>query len=325
MPALQDLSMRKNPAIQVEGMSPMEGKRWDVIGVGQCSLDYLGRIEAYPPPDVKCEFRDLTIQGGGPTATALVALARWGLRAVLCSVVGDDAFGDEILASLCREGVDTRHVLVREGRTSQFAFIVAEPENGRRTIFWQRPTGEPLRPEEVPLDEVRAARVLLTDGLFMDAALRAAEAARKASVPVVVDAGSLRDGMLELARRSDHFIASETFARSLVGESNPEEACRKLAELGPPVVGVTLGPRGSVFHADGLFFREPAFAVEAVDTTGCGDVFHGAYVYGLLRGWALERRVRFASWAAARVATRLGGRTGIPFPSQFPEEFAASS
>ncbi|SHF00039.1 Sugar or nucleoside kinase, ribokinase family [Desulfacinum infernum DSM 9756] len=241
----------------------MEGKRWDVIGVGQCALDYLGRIDAYPPPDVKCEFRDLTIQGGGPTATALVALARWGLRTALCGVVGGDAFGEEILASLRREGVDTRHVLVRKGKTSQFAFIVAEAGTGRRTIFWQRPTGEALRSFEVPLDEVRAARALLTDGLFMDAALRAAEAARRASVPVVVDAGSLRDGMLDLARKSDHFITSETFARSLVGGSDPEGACRKLAELGPKVVGVTLGPRGSVFHADGLFFASSLLQMDS--------------------------------------------------------------
>ncbi|SMC21953.1 ribokinase [Desulfacinum hydrothermale DSM 13146] len=303
------------------GTSGQSEACWDVVGVGQCALDYLGRVDAYPPPDTKCEFQDLTIQGGGPAATALVALARWGWRTALCSVVGDDPFGREIRASLDREGVDGRYVRVRSKARSQFAFIAVEPGSGRRTIFWRRPTGDPLRPEEVPVRAVGAARVLLTDGLFVEAALGAARAARQQSVPVVVDAGTLRDGMLELARLSDHFITSEAFARSLMGGPDPEGACRKLAELGPEVVGVTLGPRGSLFFCRGAFLRQPADSIEAVDTTGCGDVFHGAYVHGLLSGWDLKRRVRFASWAAAQAATRLGGRAGIPSPSQSPDAF----
>lgn len=290
----------------------LEDPQWDVFGLGQCSLDYLGVIDGFPQPDTKCEFRDLTVQGGGPVATALVALSRWGKRCFFCGLVGDDAFGAEIVESLRREGIQTEGVRVREGCGSQFAFIVAEPASARRTIFWRRPTGAPLQPDEIPWEAVCRCRVILTDGLFIQAAVALAQRARAWEIPVVVDAGSLRDGMLELARWSDHFIASETFARSLMGGDDPEGACRKLAALGPKIAAVTLGPKGSLYCADGEMKFQGAFAVDVLDTTGCGDVFHGAYVYGLLEAWPVEKRFRWASWAAAQVARRLGGRAGIP-------------
>lgn len=294
---------------------------WDVFGLGQCSLDYLGRIDHFPDPDTKCEFYDLTVQGGGPVATALVALSRWGKRCFFCGLVGDDAFGSIIVDSLRGEGIQTEGVRIRSDCASQFAFIVAEAGSGRRTIFWRRPPGAPIRPEEIPWEAVRRSRMVLTDGLFVDAALALARKAKEWGIPVVVDAGSLRDGLLDLARWTDHFIASETFARSLMGADDPEGACRRLALFGPAVAGVSLGSRGSVFFTDGRLTRHEACAVDAVDTTGCGDVFHGAYVYGLLEGWPLEQRVNFASWAAAQVARRLGGRAGIPEVHGFPSLF----
>ncbi|MGQ9669682.1 MAG: PfkB family carbohydrate kinase [Desulfosoma sp.] len=285
---------------------------WDVFGLGQCSLDYLGVIDRFPQADSKCECRDLTIQGGGPVATALVALSRWGKRCLMCGVVGDDPFGEVILHSLHSDGVHTDGVLVRPQCASQFAFIAAEPATARRTIFWRRPTGAPLHFNEVPWQEVHRSRVILTDGFFMDAALAVARKARAWNIPVVVDAGSLRDGMLDLARWSDHFIASEPFAKKLMGSEDPEGACRKLAGLGPEVVGVTLGARGSAYSFQGRLAFQEAYSVDVVDTTGCGDVFHGAYVYGLLKGWDVRKRFQRASWAAAQVARRLGGRAGIP-------------
>jgi sulfofructose kinase len=283
-----------------------------VYGLGQCALDHLALIKSYPEPDTKCEFKELVVQGGGPVATALVALSRWGISCAFAGVIGDDRFGAEIRQSLDVEGVDTRGLLVRAGCSSQFAFIVAEAGSGRRTIFWRRPTGAAPSANELDLGAIRSARVLHTDGLFIDASLAAADAARAAGVPVVVDAGTLRDGMLELAKRSDYFLASATFARALVGENQPLDACRRLAELGPQVVGVTLGEKGYVTLAAGLVIERPAYRVPAVDTTGCGDVFHAGFIYGLIQGWTTEDSLDFGAWAAARVSLRLGGRDGIP-------------
>jgi len=287
--------------------------RFRVFGLGQCSLDTLGLIAAFPPPDSKCEFSGLTVQGGGPVATALVALSRWGVDCAFAGVTGDDAAGDAIRTSLAAEGVDVSGLIVRPGALSQYAFIVAEPARaGRRTVFWQRPTGPPPAPGEIDAGQLRRSDAFHTDGLFLDASLFAAGEARRAGIPVVVDAGTLRDGMLDLAKRSDCFIASETFARALAGDDAGEDAVRRLAGLGPRVAAVTLGERGYTAWLDGRLVRKPAWPAKAVDTTGCGDILHAGFVYGLLNRWAPERCLDFGAWAAARVSRRLGGRAGIP-------------
>ncbi len=285
---------------------------FQVFGLGQCSLDYVGKVDDYPPSDVKCEFSDMVIQGGGPVATALVALARWGVSCAFAGVLGDDQFGAVIRESLDTEGVDTRGLLVRKGFDSQFAFVVAEPRLARRTIFWRRPTGAPPSPDEIDYDNIRACRVLHTDGLFAEAALAACRAAREAGVQVVVDAGSLREGMLDLARLSNYFLASEAFAKSFMSSGRPLDVCHRLAEFGPRVAAVTLGPKGYVAVAEGRVIEREAYQVNAVDTTGCGDVFHAGFTYGPLQGWDADKGLDFAAWSAARVSLRLGGRAGIP-------------
>jgi len=298
----------------------MTNAAFDVVALGQCCVDYLVTTAAYPPADVKAECFDLTVQSGGPAATALAALARWGAACALCGVVGDDDYGPVVRAALDAEGVDTSALLVRPGAGTQFAFVVAEPAAARRTIFWRRATGAPPTAAEVPVDLVRRARVFHTDGLYVDGALAACDAARSAGVAVVLDLGTLRDHSLDLVRRSDHCLVSEPFAAALVGapavgpldRSAAAEACRVLADLGPRVTAVTLGARGWVARDDGRPLEGAAHTVAVVDTTGCGDVFHGGYIKGLLEGWPTARSLEFGAWAAASVARFLGGWAGIP-------------
>jgi len=291
----------------------------DIFGLGQCSLDYIGKVGTYPPADVKCEFSDLVIQGGGPVATALVALSRWGLFCAFSGVIGNDVFGTMITESLVQEAVDTENIRIREDCDSQFAFIVSEPGRGRRTIFWRRPTGPALESAEVNYKMIKKARIVHTDGLFIEAALSACKCARENGILVSVDAGTLRDGMLDLARFSDFFIVSETFASALVGGDDPLEACYKLSELGPQVVGVTLGDKGSITLTKGELIQQPAYSVDAIDTTGCGDVFHAGLIYGILQEWSVGVSLDFAAWTAAMVSCEMGGRTGIPSLRQVEE------
>lgn len=296
----------------------MPQPRYHVYGVGQCCLDYVGLVDAYPPANTKCEVREMIIQGGGPVGTALVALSRWGLKCAVAGVIGDDGFGPVIRASLADEGIDTSGLVVREGFDSQFAYIVAESRAGSRTVFWRRPTGPPLRPDEIDEDRIRRAKVLYTDGLFMEASIAAATVAREAGVSVVVDAGSLRDGMFDLARHSDYFIASEKFSRELVGSDGPLAACHRLSAMGPRVVGVTLGERGYIAMNQDRIIERPGYQGPVIDTTGCGDVFHAGFTFGTVEGWEVERSLDFGAWAAAMVARSLGGRTGIPPISHYP-------
>ena len=281
-----------------------------IFGLGQCSLDHVGIIAAYPSPNVKCEFSNLVIEGGGPVATALVALSRWKLHCYFAGVVGDDAFGTIIADSLREEGIDTGGLVVRSGHSSQFAFIVSEPDMGRRTIFWQRPTGRPLQPGELNLEMLRKSRALHTDGLFMEASLFACRMAREAGIPVIVDGGTLREGMLDMVHLSDCFIVSETFSQAMADD--PLETCLMLAGLGARFTGVTLGARGYIALVDGRVIKKLAYPAKAIDTTGCGDIFHAGITYGMVRGWDAEKCLDLGAWAAALVSTQMGGRKGIP-------------
>lgn len=291
---------------------PIEQKAIDVIGIGQCALDYIGLIGKYPDADTKCEFTGLLVQGGGPVATALVALQRWGMKCSFCGVAGDDEFGNLIIRDLEHEGVDLTGLKIRKESVSQFAFSLAEPLTGRRTIFWRRPSGTPLQPDEVDPEMILGVRCLLTDAFFPDATLAACKTARKTGIPVVVDAGSLRPGMPEIMKLSNYFIASENFARAFMPGKSIGKVCRAIAGQGPELAAVTLGEKGYAAYFNSKFIEVPAFPVEAVDTTGCGDIFHAGFVYGMLNAWKPARSLKFAAWAAAMVSRFPGGRTGIP-------------
>jgi sulfofructose kinase len=298
----------------------MPKQKIDVYGLGQCAWDYIGQIEKYPPSDAKCEMSEMVVQGGGPVATALVALTRWGFSCSFCGVVGDDAIGHQITQSLQDENVDTSQIIIRQGFDSQFAFIAAEKNGGKRTIFWRRPTGQRAMAKELNYDMIRQARVFHTDGLFPEASLTAARIAKEAGVIVVVDAGTLREGMLDLAKYSDYLIVSEVFARDLIKMDNPRKACKGLQNLGPEIVGVTLGSRGYLALDHNRWIERPAYPVKSVDTTGCGDLFHAGISLGILKGWDFGKTLDFSSWAAANVSTKLGGRAGIPSVDDYPRK-----
>jgi ribokinase len=291
----------------------------DVFGLGQSCWDYIGQIESYPPADSKCELSSIIESGGGPAATALTALARWGLTCAFSGVFGDDSYGRRMIVDFKAEGIDTSGAVIRPNASSQVAFIVFEKNTARRTIFWRRPDGEEIQADEINFEQLRTSRAFYTDGLFIDASLAAAQVARKAGIPVIVDAGTLRARSLELAALSDYFIVSRSFARALTGSDEPQKACLDLQKQGPKVVGVTLGEKGSLILAGNRWIESPAYPVDTIDTTGCGDVFHAAITYGVLKNWDIAKTVDFASWTAAQVSTRIGGRAGIPPAGNYRE------
>ena len=283
-----------------------------VTGLGQCSLDYLSLVDVYPRVDTKQEVLEWYEQGGGPVATALVTLSRLGISCCFHGITGDDEAGGKIRQSLEGEGIDVKGLLKRKNSSSQVAFIAVEKSTAKRTIFWRRPSGKDLQPDELADDFLSGSGLLLIDGLMMDVSLDAIKRAKDMNIPVLFDAGSARPGMSELARCCDYVVASEVFAEGLGWELTPLALLDESEALGARALTVTLGEKGSITVADGRIIRVPAFKVEAVDTTGAGDVFHGGYIFGLLQGWDLERVVRFASAVAALKCRHMGGRTGIP-------------
>ncbi|MEJ2200478.1 MAG: PfkB family carbohydrate kinase [Desulfuromonadaceae bacterium] len=283
-----------------------------VVGIGQCSFDLLGRIGRYPAVDEKVEMSQMLTQGGGPVATALVALARLGVATAFCGRIGDDGYGLRIREGLIAAGVDCRGLLCEPGATSQFAFVAVEEDSGRRNIFWHRGSARPLTGAELEVGGLAACRVLHLDGRHVEAALAAAQQVRRQGGLSVLDGGTLNADTERLLPLIDHAVISQKFARQLHSDSH-RAALDSLLARGATAATVTCGAGGChTLSRAGEFFSLPAFAVQALDTTGCGDVFHGGYIYGLLQGWPLRRTVRFAAACAALKTRALGGRTAIP-------------
>ncbi len=289
---------------------------YDILGIGCATVDDLLFVGAYPPADAKVRVSRTDRQGGGLTGTALVAAARLGARCAYAGILGDDEVSRFIRATFEREDVDLRHVVHRADASPLHSVIIVDETHETRTIFFHT-AGAAGADEHAPAaDVIRSAKVLFVDQGGIPGMLRAAAIAREAGLAIVADfeSGDLpRFG--ELLALVDHLIVPAHFAREITDLSDPAAAARALWLKGTDTVAVTCGRDGAWFvhRSNPQEARlQPAFVVNTVDTTGCGDVFHGAYAAALARGLAVEERMRLAAATAAIKSTRPGGQKGIP-------------
>ncbi|MCX7049421.1 MAG: PfkB family carbohydrate kinase [Candidatus Sumerlaeota bacterium] len=292
----------------------LSGDSLDVLGIGVATLDTVGAVEEFPEPDGKTRVFDLMQEGGGPAATAMVACSRLGLRAGLIAMTGDDDEGRFIRDGLAKEGVDVSRVFIGKNHRSIVAFCFAHRKTAQRVIYAARYQLPHMDFEKIDRAYLKRAKILLIDGLELSAGAKAAEIIRGAGGLTVMDAGSAHAGYAEALRHIDYLVASWTFARGYTKKATPEEALEVLRWSGwHRAVAITLGPEGYIAAEGGHApFRAAAFEVKAVDTTGAGDVFHGAFCAGLARRWAFEQCCVFASACAAMKCEQPSGRKGIP-------------
>ena len=288
----------------------------DILGLGVAVVDVLARVAHFPAGDDVQQAEAITLSCGGPVATALAAAARLGATTMMLDAIGDDWRGQLISASLHRAGVDCSRLFLRPGGESGLASILVRQVDGARAIHFVPGTCAEIRPEELDLNLVRGARVLHLNGRHFEAALLAAGEARKAGVLVSLDggAGRFRAEMRQLIPLVDVCIVARAFARDFSGEKEPFLQAQAFQQAGPRLVVITDGLRGSYVLREGdRWFHQPAFPVEnVVDTTGCGDAYHGAFLFGLCRDYSIESCARLASAVAAINATGLGGQSALP-------------
>lgn len=290
-------------------------KKYDILGLGCAAVDDFLYVDAYPPADGKAQVRRRERHCGGLSATALVAGARLGGKCAYAGTLGEDEMSDYVLEVFKREKVDVRHVVRRGDARPIRSTIVVEERCKTRAIFFDidqvRGADDKLPAAEV----IRASRVLLVDDFGMPGMIRAARIARAAGIPVVADFETgLFPGFSTLLKLVNHLVLSETFACKWTGVTDPSGAAAQLWNEEREVVIITCGARGCLYVAGNGHRPKwmPAFKVKALDTTGCGDVFHGAYALALARNLGLSDRLGFAAAAAALKAMRHGGQAGIP-------------
>ncbi len=283
-----------------------------VVGIGHASVDFLGVVGRHPEPDTRTELLEVSIQGGGSAATALTTVRALGCRARLVTRLADDDFGRFILRGLRESGVDCDFVAKAPGSLSPFAFL-AVGDDARRTTYFTNGDTLALGADDLDIQGcLDDAAALYLDGYHPAAQIAAAEEAREREIPIVLDAGHLREGMGELVALSDVLIASERFVSEVAPRGEVEDSLVELQEMGPETVIITLGDSGSVGLRLDKLVRQQVYEVEAIDTTGAGDVYRGAFVAALVRGYAFERGMQLASAAAALSCRSLGARAGIP-------------
>ncbi len=283
----------------------------DIVSIGLNATDTLIRVPCFPAFDSKTKVLSSCVLPGGQAATAAVACHRWGLHSRYVGKIGDDPAGRLQREQFAREGIETRLIEVPDC-ASQLAFIIVDQKTGERTILWQRDDRLDLRPEELPQQWIRAARLVHVDGHPCAPAIAAARWARQAGAAVTADLDNLYPGIEELLEHVDFMISSREFPGRLLGIADLLESLPDISRrFGCRVAGATLGRHG-VLAWDGTQFHYcPAFRVEAVDTTGAGDIFHAGFAYALLRGDPLPVILEFACAAAGLNCTALGARGGI--------------
>jgi sulfofructose kinase len=280
----------------------------DVLCVGAASYDFVFRVDHHPKPDEKTTADAFIRCGGGPAANAAIMVSRMGLKAAFAGYLGTDLFGRLHLDELQAAGVNTGLVLRGEDPTPVSGVFVKP--SGERSLVNYRAASPSLDPECVDVSAIHPA-VMLFDGHEPDLSVALLREARAKGIATVLDAGSLNRGTAILFDQVDFPVCSERFAADFTGCKTPDSAIDRLGSRTRCVV-VTLGRNGLVWKNADERGRIPAFPVEAIDTTGAGDVFHGAFAGSLVIGKPWEETLLYSSAAAALCCSRLGARAGIP-------------
>lgn len=291
-----------------------------IVGIGLTTIDILMRLSQMPTWEAGGRIKELRIDGGGPVGTGLAAAARMGVRTGFIGTCGSDASARLKLDLLAQEGIDVSRVVRRPGNEQQVILCYVHEQTGERLFSGAEGDQVGLSPEELDRDYITAADYLLLDGFHHPAALQAAHWMHAAGKKVMLDGSKVggwaneqwRESMCELVSVTDLLICGSGFAPAMTGKCDIWEAGRSLLAFGPQIVVMTEGEQGSYTVTATECFHTPAYSVPVVDTTGAGDVFHGAYLVGQIKGWNLRHTACFATAVSAIKCTRMGGRSGIP-------------
>jgi sugar/nucleoside kinase (ribokinase family) len=292
----------------------------DVIGVGANSVDVVYRLPSFPSPDssfAKLRISEHLISCGGQVTTALATCAAMGLSTSYIGTIGSDRNGERMREELSRRGIDTTCAVARNA-ANPFAVILLDDRHGERVVLWHRDAAIALAPAEVDREAVTAARLLHVDDVDIGASLQAANLASAAGKTVTSDIERTGDEVRALVDAVTIPIFAEHVPAALTGDDDVPRALTRLRKPHHAMLCVTLGARGALLLAGNDIVHEPGIAVKAVDTTGAGDIFRGAFIVALLRGNQPRDILRFANMAAGISCTRIGAMRSIPSLEEIP-------
>ncbi len=284
-----------------------------IVGIGACVMDTLITLPHYPKEDTKLRAVSSKTAGGGPAATGIVAAAKLGESAGFIGNLSGDSSGKFLLEDFKKYGVDTENINVINSHTAFTSVIWLSSDSKSRTCVFDKGDLPPLTLSDAQKNAVRDAEILMIDGNEMDAAEEACKIARKSGTKVLYDCGGLYEGVERLLKLTDIMIPSEEFAIGHTGETDAESAAKKLYTLySPEIVVVTMGKRGGILYDGEKICNYPIYPADVVDSNGSGDVFHGAFAAGYVKGFDFLKCCHFSSAVSAIKCMSLGARESVP-------------
>ncbi len=292
----------------------------DFIAEETGSLDAIRSFRKYP---------------GGAPANVAVGIARLGVTCGFIGKVGADTFGDFLMSTLNQNRVDTRGITRTQEAPTALAFVSRTDSGDRDFLFYRESCADTLLTEsELPLNWLNHIQFLHLGGVSLirepsrQTTLQAARIAKNNQANVSFDPNLRLDlwsgGLIEtqsvvqsILAYTDLFLPSQEELTVLMGTDNLEDAIKRAHELGPSVICVKQGPKGSLISKKlkmGKYqqFSQSSFDVEVVDTTGAGDGFDAGLIVGLVSGLSLEEAVQQGTAVASLVITKMGAMTALP-------------
>ena len=290
---------------------------FDVVGFGGTVLDTLVVVKRFPEEDVKAGPAERVLkQGGGLVATGICATGKLGGSCTILAAVADDGDGRFLKNQFNEYGVNTDYVVTRPNSESATCVCIINQENGSRTIIGSSNVDKiapPIRFDELPLDIIKNAKVLHVGGNPQPDLIKVLDFARENGVKVLLDIEMPNDLTEDVLARSNFIITSKRFLPAYTKTDDTKASLKMVFDkFHPDIVVTTLGNAGGMYYDGKEYGTYPIFPAEVIDTTGCGDVFHGAFAYGYVQGWSWSKICHFSSAVSSMKCMKLGGRSGIP-------------
>ena len=287
----------------------------EVLCIGHSAYDVTLPLKGYPVENQKYSINSKVECGGGPAANAAYLLSKWGVSTAYIGLLGDDIYGQKIMNEFIDVGTDISLVKVDKNFSTPYSTILVNTRNGSRTIINCSEPSYSLGISSSKLKELNP-KIILFDGHELETSIKVLKLFPNSIT--ILDAGSVREGTITLAKKVDYLIASERFAltyckmSSMNNEMDYEKVINQLKTLNGGQIVITLGERGLIYEENNQIKQLAAYNVNAIDTTGAGDIFHGAFAYGLIKDFPFLSNLKFSSMASAISVETLGGRKSIP-------------
>lgn len=290
-----------------------------IVCIGLANYDITMPLDSFPIENTKNRIEEVIECGGGPASTAAYTLGKWGANVFFLGVIGNDLYGDILKEEFKSANVNIDFLEINDSFSTPVSHIIVNKEKGTRTTLTYRkpivmnPVSFPYHPDYI-----------LTDG--QEYALSKKMILENKEAVSIIDAGRTEDTILELCTFCDYVICSKDFAEKVTGLSfdfadntSLQNIYLKLKDKFKGHIIVTLEAKGCLYEQDGELKIMTSLMIDAVDSTGAGDIFHGAFVYALSNGYDLEKCLQISNTAGAVSTKRIGGRYSVPTKEEVRE------